>query len=75
MVGEGIEDLVECLHKVFKRATGKPFPSIEVRHNVVREQGFDGSLYIREFRTQDRGGALVPQGRSRYPHVLPGAFG
>lgn len=74
-VSETIEDLIERLHKIFKRATGKPFPGIEVSHDVIREQGFNGSLYIREFGVQCKGHALVPQEKSRYLHVLPGVVG
>jgi hypothetical protein len=42
--GEVVEDVVERLHKVFKRAAGKAFPGIEVRHDIIREKGFNGSL-------------------------------
>ena len=75
MTGKVIEELVERLHEVFKRATGKPLPGIEMGHDVVREQGFNGSLYVREFRTQGKEGILVPQGRNRYPRGLPGVAG
>jgi hypothetical protein len=29
---------------VFKRATCKPFPGVEMRHEVIREQSFNGGL-------------------------------
>lgn len=43
-VGEVIKDLVECLHKMFKWATGKPLPGIKMCHNIISEQGFNGGL-------------------------------
>ena len=66
------EDIIECLRKIFKRATGEPLAGIEVRHDVIREQGFNGSLCIHEFGVQDKRYTLIPQERSRYPRVLPG---
>lgn len=75
MAGEVIEDLVKRLHEVFKRPTGEPFPGIEVCHDIVREQGFDGCLYACEFMAQGKEDNSVLRGRSRYPRVLPGVSG
>lgn len=34
-VGEGIEDIVESLRKIFERAASEPLPGIEVCHDVI----------------------------------------
>jgi len=34
---------------MFERATGEPLPGIEMRHDIIREQGFNGGLQTREF--------------------------
>lgn len=49
MVGEVIEGLVECLDKLFKRTTGKPWLGVELCHDIIREQGFNGGLQIRKY--------------------------
>lgn len=37
VVGKVVKDLVKRLGKIFKWATSKPFPSIEMCHYVIRE--------------------------------------
>lgn len=49
MIDEVIEDPVERSHEVLKRATSKRLLGIEICHDVIREQCFNGGLGIHEF--------------------------
>ena len=53
MIGEVIEDPVERSHEMLKRAASKYLLGIEVGHDIVREQRFDGGLGTREFGTDN----------------------
>ena len=49
MIDEVIEDPVERSHEVLKWATSKRLLGIEICHDVIREQCFNGGLGIHEF--------------------------